>query len=66
MSDQTQPSKETRDAEAQQARRAHEPDRMPTDEEGQLADGHKLSPGVAEREKEMQERGANQKGEGRI
>ena len=66
MSDRTQPSKETREAEAQHARRAHEPDRMPTERESRLADGHKLSRGVADHEKDMQGRGANQKGEGRI
>ena len=66
MTDHTKPSKETRDAEKQQAGRAHEADRMPTDDEARLADGHKLSSGVSEHEKEMAERGANQRGEGRI
>src|SRR5437868_139219 len=66
MTDHTKPSKETRDAEAQQAGQAHQPDRMPTDDESRLADNHKLSAGVSEHEKEMAERGANQKGEGRV
>jgi hypothetical protein len=41
-------------------------DRMPTPEEEAAAERNKLDPEAAEHYKEMAERGANQKGEGRI
>ena len=40
-------------------------DRPPTPEEEKLAERHSLDPEVAEHEREMAERGARQKGEGR-
>ena len=44
----------------------HEPDREPTSDEAAAAEALELDPEVAEHEKEMTERGAKQKGEGRI
>ena len=41
-------------------------DRMPTPEEEAAAERQKLDPEAAKHYKEMAERGANQKGEGRI
>jgi hypothetical protein len=41
-------------------------DRMPTPEEEALAESNALDPDVIAHEEEMIERGANQKGEGRI
>ena len=41
-------------------------DRMPTPEEEAKAEQQKLDPEAAKNYKEMAERGANQKGEGRI
>jgi hypothetical protein len=41
-------------------------DRMPTPEEEEIADELELDPEVAEHEREMAERGAKQKGEGRV
>lgn len=42
------------------------PDRMPTAEEERLAEEQELPPGTAEHYREMAERGAHQRGEGRI
>jgi hypothetical protein len=66
MSDRTNPSPETRAAERDEADAAHEPDRAPTPEEEQAAAENSLDPEVVAHEKEMAERGVNQKGEGRI
>ena len=67
MSDQpTRPSSETRKAEADEAQTTAHADREATPEEAALADAHELDPEVAEHEKEMAERGARQKGEGRV
>ena len=66
MTDRTRPSSETREAEAREARRAPEADREPTRDEEQAAEGNDLPESVVEHEKEMAERGAHQKGEGRI
>jgi hypothetical protein len=44
----------------------HAPDREPTPDEEAVAETLELDPEVVEHEKEMAERGANQKGEGRI
>lgn len=66
MTDQTRPSAETREAEREEARTEAGADRVPTPEEEQRADALELDPKVAEREKEMIERGAHQQGEGRI
>jgi hypothetical protein len=41
-------------------------DRMPTPEEERAAERNELDESVIEHEKEMAERGVNQKGEGRI
>lgn len=66
MTEHTTPSSATRAAEQEAAGKAHEAGAAATDEEAKLADGNTLSPGVAEHEKEMLEKGANQKGEGRV
>jgi hypothetical protein len=66
MTDHTKPSNETRQADETEAGTPHQADRMPTDEEAQAAEGLKTDPNVAQNYKEMAERGANQKGEGRI
>ena len=59
----TTPSTATRDAERKEAQAAHEPDLPSADVEPPEGD---LDPAVAEHEREMLERGANQKGEGRV
>ena len=41
-------------------------DRMPTPEEERVAERTEIDESVAEHEREMAKRGANQKGEGRI
>lgn len=66
MTEHTTPSNATRAAEQAAAGKAHEAGAAATDEESRLADSNKVSPGVAEHEKDMQEKGANQKGEGRV
>lgn len=64
--DNTRPTDETREEEETEARHGHEPDRPPTPDEEAAAEQQSLDPSVAEHEKEMQERGARQKGEGRL
>jgi hypothetical protein len=64
--DPTRPSERTRDAERREARTPAHADREPTDDEAELAEREELDPGVAENYEEMLERGANQKGEGRV
>jgi hypothetical protein len=66
VSDQTRPSGETRAAEAEEAQRRAGADREPTSEEAAEADERSLDPAVSEHEREMAERGAKQKGEGRL
>ncbi len=67
MSDQpTRPSGETRAAEREEAKQTGAADRAPTPEEEAIADSLEVDPGVAAHEKEMMERGANQKGEGQL
>jgi len=66
MADRTRPSSETRESERKEASRAHVADREPTPDELHLADALPLDPDVADYEEEMLERGAHQKGEGRI
>ncbi len=66
MSEHTSPSDETAAADQADAAAAHEPDRMPTPEEEEIADSLELDPKVAEAYKDQAERGAQQKGEGRI
>jgi hypothetical protein len=56
----------TRAADRADAQAAHEPDRMPTDEESAKAEQHELDPNAAAHYEEMAERGAKQRGEGRI
>ncbi len=56
----------THDADRRDAGKAHEADRMPTDEESRLAEEHELDPETGRHYEEMAERGANQQGEGRI
>ena len=67
MADQEKITQATKDAERQEAKTDHEPDRMPTSEEEQAAE-RAGGPSEETRKdyKEMAERGANQKGEGRI
>jgi hypothetical protein len=67
MSEQpTRPSDDTRSAERDDAQRRAGADREPTPEEDARADTRAPDPEVSEHEREMAERGANQKGEGRI
>jgi hypothetical protein len=62
----TRPTAETRAAERDEAQTTAHADREPTAEEERRAEERKLDPEVAEHEQEMAERGAKQKGEGRI
>jgi hypothetical protein len=62
----TRPSSETRDAERDEAKQSADAGREATPEEAKQADAHELGSDVAEHEREMNERGANQKGEGRL
>jgi hypothetical protein len=62
----TDPSAETERFEEEDARRQGQADRMPTPEEEAVADEQPASPEAAEHYREMAERGARQKGEGRI
>ena len=67
MSEQpTRPDKETRATEREEAARTAGADREPTPDEEAKADSRPLGEGVSEHEQEMAERGANQKGEGRL
>ena len=56
----------TKAADRADAEAAHEPDRMPTDEESAKAEQHQLDPNAAAHYEEMAERGAKQRGEGRV
>ena len=62
----TRPNSETRDAERDEAKQPADAGREATPEEAAKADAHELGADVAEHEREMNERGANQKGEGRL
>jgi hypothetical protein len=66
MSDHTRPSKATREEEANEARQTADPGRGPTAEEEAAADSNTLDPYVAAHEQEMNQRGASQRGEGRL
>ncbi|MDQ1519331.1 MAG: hypothetical protein QOI55_404 [Actinomycetota bacterium] len=66
MTDRTKPNDQTREAERAEAEVHPTADRLPTPEEEQIADSLEPDPEVAKHEKEMAERGAHQKGEGRI
>jgi hypothetical protein len=56
----------TKRAERDDAAALHDADRPPTDEEEKEADEEPLDEGVAEHYQDMAERGAHQRGEGRI
>jgi hypothetical protein len=60
------PSEATKAAERAEAERHAGPDRMPTEEEERIAERSSIDDDVREHEKDMAERGARQKGEGRI
>ena len=62
----TRPNAETRDAEKREANVRAGADRPPTDAEAGRAEEQKPDRSVAQHEEEMMERGARQKGEGRI
>jgi hypothetical protein len=64
--DRTRPNEQTREAERAEAETHSGADRMPTPEEEQVADSLQPDPEVSKHEKEMTERGAKQKGEGRL
>jgi len=67
MSEQpTRPNAETRDAEREEADCRAGADREPSTDEAKRADAHTPDPDVADHEREMAERGANQEGEGRL
>jgi hypothetical protein len=66
MAQHTNPDAQTRAAEAEQARKTAGPDRPPTAEEAAAADGNTLDSSVSAHEREMNERGAHQQGEGRL
>jgi hypothetical protein len=56
----------TKAADRADAQAAHEPDRMPTEDESTRAEQHQLDPNAAAHYEEMAERGAKQRGEGRV
>ena len=60
------PNDETRAAERAEAEREAGPDRMPTEDEERVAERQSIDDDVREHEKDMAERGARQRGEGRI
>ena len=67
MTDERQrPSDATKAAERAEAERTAGADRMPTEDEERIAEGSSIDDDVREHEKDMAERGAGQKGEGRI
>jgi hypothetical protein len=66
MSEPTRPTARTRDAERTEAEVHAQPDRLATPEEEEKADENELDPDVADHEREMLERGASQRGEGRV
>ncbi len=66
QTDTTRVSDETRQAERREAQMPADAGRMPTPAEEQAAEQNDVDPAVAQAEKEATERGANQKGEGRI
>ena len=62
----TRVSDETREAQRRDEQMDRSPGRPPTPEEERAAEKNRLDPAVAATEKEATERGANQRGEGRI
>ncbi len=65
-SDSARPSDRTRETEREDARRRAGADRAPTADEEKSAERADADPDVAQHYEEMAERGANQKGEGRL
>lgn len=63
---QTTPDAATREEERVDANVPSGPDRSPTADEERKAESNSLNPETAAHYEEMAERGANQKGEGRI
>ena len=66
MTEHTTPSSATRAAEQAAAGKSHDAGAPATEEESRRADSNSVSPGVAEHEQDMQEKGKQQKGEGRV
>lgn len=66
MTEQTRPNEQTRQADREALNAEHGAPQEPTPEEEQAAERNTPSPEAAEHNQEMMERGANQKGEGRI
>ena len=66
MPNTTRPTPTTGEAERAEAEAHAQPDRMPTPDEEEKAEENTLDPEVSEHKHEMLERGANQKGEGRL
>lgn len=66
MDEPTRPSRQTRDAERDEAEAPHQADRAPTDDEERFAEQNPASPDVAQHEEEMAEKGVQEQGEGRI
>ena len=66
MADHTLPTKETRAEEAEEASHGHNSGRGATPDEAAAADANDLADGTAEHYEEMTERGAHQKGEGKL
>ncbi|MGH9095168.1 MAG: hypothetical protein ACRDXE_08415 [Acidimicrobiales bacterium] len=66
MPDHITPDDATEAEEAEEAHKDAEPGRQPTSSEAAEADKNTVSPGVAEAEKEANERGAHVRGEGEL
>ena len=66
MTEHTKPNDATREADRKALKAEHGASEVPTPEEEQLAETNHVDPGVKENYQEMTERGAHQKGEGRI
>jgi hypothetical protein len=66
MAEHTNPSRETRAEEAEQARHDHGADRPPTPDEEAAAETNTVSEETRDAYADMAERGANQQGEGRL
>jgi hypothetical protein len=62
----TRPSPQTREAELADTRTKPHADREPTAVEEKIADGQELDPEVSDHAEEMNQRGADQEGEGRL
>lgn len=61
-----QVAESTREAERADSEAGHAPDRMPSDEEEAIAERFPLEGSTAEHYRDMTEKGANAKGEGRV